>query len=285
MPSRTALILETPPVIPERYLQHTNASNWRIMLTGTLNEFLEKLQHEQFDLIVAEESLLPQAIIQMMKSIGIPFLLSTNTKNPEIATMPRNFNRTELLTVFDRLAPETAEEQHSDEAPKEENAAKELFSDLEDEEETFELTSDAVILDPGKAQDKEPETEDNAEADTLFSDEKAGSSGFDAAENGSAEDFLFGDDSEEEISRPETTQVTPAPAQEEAAPEEEKPEPVEETKADEEEGSHAPDSGDAGSSDDAVKAAVKEWLDKNARSLIKEIVLEQLASLSGKNNG
>ena len=37
-------------------------------------------------------------------------------------------------------------------------------------------------------------------------------------------------------------------------------------------------------SDDVIKAEVSAWLEKNARSIIKEIVLEQLASLSGKND-
>ena len=37
-------------------------------------------------------------------------------------------------------------------------------------------------------------------------------------------------------------------------------------------------------SGDLIKAEVSAWLEKNARSIIKEIVLEQLASLSGKND-
>ena len=53
MSSRTALVLETNPVITERYLDYTHDSDWRIMLKDTLNDFLEKLQHEKFNLIVA----------------------------------------------------------------------------------------------------------------------------------------------------------------------------------------------------------------------------------------
>ena len=47
MASRTALVLETNPVITERYLDYTHESDWRIMLKDTLNGFLEKLQQER----------------------------------------------------------------------------------------------------------------------------------------------------------------------------------------------------------------------------------------------
>ena len=149
MSSRTALVLETNPVITERYIEYTGDSNWRIMLKDTLNDFLEKLQQEKFDLIVAEESLLPQGIIQMMKSTGIPFLLSTNNKNPEIPTLPRNFNRTELLTVFDRLVPYVPEEPETEDTMQN-TVVDDLLSGLEDEEEAFELTPDAVVPEPEK---------------------------------------------------------------------------------------------------------------------------------------
>ena len=110
MAQRTALVLETNPVITERYLNYTHDSQWRIMLKDNLNDFLEKLQHERFNLIMAEESLVPQGIISMLKSTGVPLLLSTNTKNQETPVLPRNFNRTELLTVFDRLVPDFVDE-------------------------------------------------------------------------------------------------------------------------------------------------------------------------------
>ena len=115
MSSRRALVLETNPVITERYIEYTNDSDWRVMLKDTLNDFLEKLQKENFDLVVAEESILPQGIIGMLRSVGVPFLLSSNTKNPEITTIPRNFNRTELLAVFNKLVPNVQKELPSEE--------------------------------------------------------------------------------------------------------------------------------------------------------------------------
>lgn len=292
MSSRTALVLETNPVITERYLDYTSDSTWRIMLKDTLNDFLEKLQHDQFDLVVAEESILPQAIIQMMKSIGVPFLLSSNNKNPEIPTIPRNFNRTELLTVFDRLVPDIKVEEAPQDTPKDEGAAKELFSGLEDEdEETFELTSDAVILDPGKTHGEE--TEEN----------KTSENPFEISDNDGETDLFFRDDDDSVMSgkpfefRPEITETAMNPLQSEPETEEkpeetvsERPEEPEEEESVEaektvaEQYAPAENGTDADSADDAVKAAVKEWLDKNARSIIKEIVLEQLISLSGKNN-
>lgn len=305
MSSRTALVLETNPVITERYLEYTNDSDWRIMLKDTLNEFLEKLQQEQFDLIVAEESILPQAIIQMMKSIGIPFLLSTNTKNPEIATLPRNFNRTELLTVFDRLVPAAQDEKRTDSAKNDAADANELFSGLEDEEgEAFELTSDALILDPGKQSGEEKEAEKNTPSETLFEDESSSENAlfedektpetpvatpFDTADADDDAKFLFGDDKEDEDFRPEVTLVS-RPSEDE--PEEKvfertavQEEPAEPEETAEEEPVTPGSTAEAEvSDDDPVKAAVKEWLDKNARSIIKEVILEQLLSLSGKNN-
>lgn len=238
--SRTALILETNPVITERYLDYTHASDWHIMLKDTLNGFLEKLQQEQFSLIVAEESILPQAIIQMLKSIGVPFVLSSNNQNPETTTLPRNFNRTELLTVFDRLVPYVPEEKE-DESSLKNTTVNEIFADLEDDEETFELTSDAVITEADEPSHEPWENNKSEPEPDLF-------------ENN---DSLFEDD----IKAPETLSDA-APAAEET---------VENTETD-------------GLQDDAVKAAVTEWLNKNARGIIKEIVLEQLTSLSGKNN-
>ena len=302
--TRTALILETNPVITERYLDYTNESDWRIMLKDTLNDFLEKLQHEQFDLIVAEESILPQAIIHMLKSIGIPFILSTNTQNPEIPTLPRNFNRTELLTVFDRLVPKKQDETTAENTAKEDAAVNELLSGLEDEEETFELTSDSVILDPGKQSGEEKKAEGNTPGDTLFEDENTQldtlfedektlkapvTAPFDTSESDDDADFLFGDEKKDEEFRPEVTLVSkPSPDEpdeeefEKTAVQEEPAEPEETAEEEPVTPGSTPEA--EISDDDPVKAAVKEWLDKNARSIIKEIVLEQLLSLSGKNN-
>ena len=277
--TRTALILETNPVITERYLDYTHESDWRIMLKDTLNEFLEKLQQEQFSLIVAEESLLPQGIIQMMRSTGIPFLLSTNTKNPEIPTLPRNFNRTELLTVFDRLVPQTQEDKSDESANNDKADENDLFSGLEDEEEeTFELTSDAVI---GKAEKQNAAPEINLETDQgndFFEDDGS----------------LFEDAGRSVEFKPEDTMRTAVFQDEEAAEgpaeepvEEPAAEPMEEPAEEPIENAPIPQENPAGegpTDNDPVKAAVKEWLDKNARNIIKEIVLEQLASLSGKNN-
>ena len=41
---------------------NTNRKSITVDPSRTLKDFLEKLQHEQFDLIVAEESILPQAV-------------------------------------------------------------------------------------------------------------------------------------------------------------------------------------------------------------------------------
>ncbi|MBO7127009.1 hypothetical protein J6W78_05650 [bacterium] len=345
--ARTALVLETNPVITERYLDYTHDSDWRIMLKDTLNDFLEKLQHEKFNLIVAEESLLPQGIIQMMKSTGIPFLLATNNKNPEIPTLPRNFNRTELLTVFGRLVPETQADPEIEDFEKEDTTINDLLSGLEDEEETFELSSDAVVTEPEKPleeekknepedsvsdffgdgelfsdEDKTPETPNeeknlfntikpatevsenkksktfnspsfnNRDIDSFINslslDKEDGKTAFEKImeeeptleqkvethTNDKGSDLLFGnqDDNESPTDsadkyQPETTNVTANPLQNEVELED-----------------NAEKSTKTGLSDDAIKAEVSAWLEKNARSIIKEIVMEQLASLSGKNN-
>ena len=320
MASRTALVLETNPVITERYLDYTHDSDWRIMLKDTLNDFLEKLQHEKFNLIVAEESLLPQAIIQMMKSTGIPFLLSTNNKNPEIPTLPRNFNRTELLTVFGRLVPEIQEEQVSGDTVNEDDTVNDLLSGLEDEEETFELTSDAVVAEPEKPHEEKDTAEDPAadffgEGDLFGDEEKTQEK---PEENNALSDTLKPtiDVSEKEKSR----NFTPPSFNDKdmdsfisslsLEKEEEKPaferiieeEPTLKTAVETQKNNTDNDSdmlfGDETEakpftaeeetkpelSDDVIKAEVSAWLEKNARSIIKEIVLEQLASLSGKNN-
>ena len=304
--SRTALILETNPVITERYLDYTNESDWRIMLKDTLNDFLEKLQHENFNLIVAEESLLPQGIIQMMKSTGVPFLLSSNNKNPEIPTLPRNFNRTELLTVFDRLVPYVPEDPEKEDTGLEDTTVNDLLSGLEDEEEALELTSDAVIAEQEKpVEEHEEEKKDEAadSASDFFGDSE-----------------LFGDDDDSEVF--ETLKpVIEVPENEKSKTfttpsfddfsgkesdidnfvnslslekEEEKPIETDEYKPEITEMTAEPLHNEvkqeektekAELSDDVIKAEIAAWLEKNARSLIKEIVLEELASLSGKDNG
>lgn len=367
MAQRTALVLETNPVITERYLNYTHDSQWRIMLKDTLNGFLEKLQQERFSLIIAEESLVPIGIINMLKSTEIPLLLSTNTKNAETATLPRNFNRTELLTVLDRLVPpdsvkETPEkpQDHGD------DAVNELLSDLEDEEDVFELSSDSVVSEASKTQHSE-NIKENVQEEThgdLFGDDEflsdstepvsdginsnsantsdkerkkdknslfappplsvfsekddeidnlvnslsvdlkstkpeessqteeripVAESGLttetaEAEENGKTmenqeafqpnddlDSFLFNDNTPQEFSinedepeKNETTEITPV----QAPNEEKESETVSVTPVESE----------------TIKAEIRDWLDKNARNIIKEIVLEQLASISGKHN-
>lgn len=284
MASRTALILETNPVITERYLEYTSDSNWRIMLKDTLNEFLEKLQQEKFNLIVAEESILPQGIIQMMKSTGLPFLLSSNNKNPDIPTLPRNFNRTELITVFDRLVPDVPEEQTQEDTVNEDKTAKDLFSGLEDEEELFELTSDAVLLEPDKSQDEKHDPEDSSadffgEGEFLSDDSenqqkdnrnKDISDLLSDKDEQPAFEKIMNETLEHKLETTETAQNLFTKIAETTASESET-----------EQLSQGKDT-NAELSDDLIKAEVSAWLEKNARSIIKEIVLEQLASLSGK---
>ncbi|MBR6421186.1 hypothetical protein IKS86_00535 [bacterium] len=301
MASRTALVLETNPVITERYLDYTHNSDWRIMLKDTLNDFLEKLQQEKFNLIVAEESLLPQGIIQMMKSTGVPFLLATNNKHPEIPTLPRNFNRTELLTVFDRLVPYVPEDPETEDTTQN-TVVDDILSGLEDEDNAFELTSEAVVAEPEKPIEKEKKDEAADSAADFFSDgELFGDDDsevfetlkpvIEVSESEKNKTFTppsFDDFSEKESDidnfvnslslekeeekpietayeyRPETTQTTQNTLQDEVKPEE---------KAEK-----------AEISEDIIKAEISAWLEKNARSIIKEIVIEQLASLSGKND-
>ncbi|MBQ3367950.1 hypothetical protein IJG44_03495 [bacterium] len=304
MASRTALVLETNPVITERYLDYTHDSDWRIMLKDTLNDFLEKLQHEKFNLIVAEESLLPQGIIQMMKSTGIPFLLASNNKNPEIPTLPRNFNRTELLTVFDRLVPFVPEDPETEDTMQN-TVVDDILSGLEDEEETFELTADAVVTEQAKPIEEEKKDEAADSVSDFFGDGELFGDDDKTKENPDEDSDVFetlkpaievsesekstaftppsfndGDidsfvnslslEKEEEKPveadeyKPTITEITPNPLQNEVKSEE-KPEKAE-------------------LSDEMIKAEISAWLDKNARSIIKEIVIEQLASLSGKNN-
>lgn len=378
MAQRTALVLETNPVITERYLNYTHDSQWRIMLKDNLNDFLEKLQHERFNLIVAEESLVPQGIISMLKSTGVPLLLSTNTKNQETPVLPRNFNRTELLTVFDRLVPDFVEETPKQNEEHEDDKVNEILSGLEDEDDFFELSSDSVVLEPSQDQNNENTGKNNlfGDQDDLFStsddnlfdnknnsvessesSSKTTGDSFDDDEflsdsaepetngttgniaekekkssrfappppsvfnekddeidnlvnslsvdfksvkteenaqsaetgktskkqntfqpNNNFDTFLFNEDEPKEFSideaeepeKPEITLVTPIPA--DGRETETAPEPAEQKSG-------------SGSSEDIIRTEVRAWLDKNARSMIKEIVLEQLASLSGKNNG
>lgn len=399
MVQRTALVLETNPVITERYLNYTHDSQWRIMLKDTLNGFLEKLQQETFSLIIAEESLVPLGIINMLKSTGIPLLLSTNTKNAGTATLPRNFNRTELLTVLDRLVPpdsvkETPEQTHDDG----DDAVNEILSDLEDEEDFFELSSDSVVSEASQPQYTEnikenvkenfqknvpEESSGNLFDDEEFlsdsvepvSDETSSPSANIPGKEGRKKDknslfappplsvFNEKDDEidnlvnslsvdltspkpEEGVPKAETVQTEEGiPAEESVQVTENIPET--ETSQAEENGENVgnqetfqsnddfdsflfndstpqefsmdddgepenqaaaevppiPSTGEekvsgttlntpaepqknglAADNSEIIKAEIREWLDKNARSIIKEIVLEQLASLSGKNN-
>ena len=338
MASRTALVLETNPVITERYLDYTHDSDWRIMLKDTLNGFLEKLQQEKFNLIVAEESLVPQGIIQMMKATGIPLLLSSNTKNSEIQTLPRNFNRTELLTVFDRLVPPVLEEFNESEDEKTEPFAgndevHSILSDLEDEDDDFfELSSNDVVLEPSNAQSDENANKNNDfeilhDSVSTFETNNSDGEDFMTFDSGSSEetpvqhveeapkddkksspkDNLFApppsvfDDSNSEIDdlvNSLSVDFKPKETEKKAEPDlkEEKSDEKPDLKPDrndpddfifgdntsdrfsmESEKPHEADHSE-------IKAAVAEWLDKNARGIIKEIVLEELASLSGKNN-
>lgn len=331
MASRTALVLETNPVITERYLDYTHDSDWRIMLKDSLNGFLEKLQHEKFSLIVAEESLVPQGIIQMMKATGVPLLLSSNVKHADIQTLPRNFNRTELLTVFDRLVPPVLEEFNESEDEKTEpfggqDEVHNILSDLEDEEDDFfELSSNDVVLEPSST----PQDTENIKAENDFkiihdSSQTSDANSFDDedfmsdevekttefqtsnAENAqksnhkNSKDNLFApppsslfDNNNSEIDdlvnslsvdfKPQETENSV-----ELNSKEEKYEEnqlfAEQTENPLQKNNYEPEKPQTEMNPSEIKAAVFEWMEKNARNIIKETVIEQLASLSGKNN-
>lgn len=316
MSSRTALVLETNPVITERFLDYTNDSNWRIMLKDTLNDFLEKLQQEKFDLIIAEESLLPQGIIQMMRSTGTPFLLSTNNKNPEVPTLPRNFNRTELLTVLERLVPYVPEDPEKEDTSLENTAVDDLLSGLEDEEEPFELTSDALVAEPEKPHEEEKKDETADSAADFFGDGELFGDENKKQDDSNEEDELFetlkpaievpGNEKSRSFTPPSFNEsdidsfVDSLSLEKEAEKpafeqimEEKTLRTVLETNVNSNSDSGMPSGNGAAAgpstagerlSGDLIKAEVSAWLEKNARSIIKEIVLEQLASLSGKND-
>ena len=310
MASRTALVLETNPVITERYLDYTHDSDWRIMLKDTMNGFLEKLQQEKFNLIVAEESLVPQGIIQMMKASGIPLILSSNTKNAEIQTLPRNFNRTELLTVFDRLVPPVLDEFKENDYEKTETVGENdkdgsILSDLEDDDDDFfELSSNDVILEPSNGQhslhdspqafetaDQDDDfmtfdsvkTEETAETPAQHIEEPVQNDEKSSEGNLFAPPPLFDDNSSEIDDLVHSLTVDLKPREPESTTGEFQ---MEAEEPQEEEVSSGTPSGtlSEAASPDEIKAAVTEWLDKNARGIIKEIVLQELASLSGKNN-
>ena len=73
---------------------------------------------------------------------------------------------------------------------------------------------------------------------------------------------------------PAEEEKTETPAAEETAPESEESAKTGETET----------AGNTGTLDDALKTEISAWLEKNARSIIKEIVFEQLTSISGKND-
>ena len=127
MAERMALIFETNAVLNERYLLYLQDSGWRVLFKDTMNSFLEKLQDDRFDLIVAEADLLPDGIVKMIASIGTPLILSSNDTIDGVETIKRNFNKDELLAAFNKLVPPEDEEESD-----EEGVLPEQFADLED---------------------------------------------------------------------------------------------------------------------------------------------------------
>lgn len=331
MASRTALVLETNPVITERYLNYTHDTNWRLMTKNTLNDFLDKLQHDSFNLIVAEESLVPSGIIQMLKATKIPFILSTNNKRDDVPTLPRNFNNQELLNLFNELVPDLDSEPEKD-TPQNDDAVNDLLSDFEDEEEPLELTSDDVILKPSANFEQEAAEEENSfalpeEENGLFSEDSEPTIQPtiqpdiqpdvqptiqpdvqpDVQPNNQA-NSQENDSSDVKVSKTmekeeKSTLFTPPPTPDFSGNDEkiediigsfaieknnyndifETANQLEKSDVFGNKINEHPDlmQENIGSE---IKSAVEEWMNKNARNIIKEIVMEQLASLSGKND-
>ena len=348
MSEKKALIFETNAVLNERYLLYLQDSSWRILFKDTMNSFLEKLQEERFDLIVAEADLLPDGIVKMIASIGTPLILSSNDKIDGVETIRRNFNKDELLAAFNKLVP--PDEESSEE---EEELVLEQFAELEDTDsgdeavidlgeddklEEFTLTPHIEPSAPGEGkpqpedipmmQDIEPTSlvndnddepleftlrqhiEPSAQTESDDSEPFGGSTGsFTATQE--ADDFAAPPSEDDESENgPSIKSLLDSLNIKKTAKKESKEMPeedmienspllndnLEEKDSDDngaelfkeihnlhkpaqpEEPKPAAPSGD----DETIKRYVFEWLDKNAKAIIKETVLEQLEEITKK---
>lgn len=348
MSEKKALIFETNAVLNERYLLYLQDSNWRVLFKDTMNSFLEKLQEDRFDLIVAEADLLPDGIVKMIASIGTPLILSSNDPISGVETIKRNFNKNELTAAFNKLVPPDEEEESEEEgllldqfADLEDADSDEAVFDLSEEDKLEEFTLTPHIEPSGESGSGDNFPEDvtlkqNIEPTSLVNDEEDEPLEFtlrqhiepSAPEENDGSGLFGGDDGGFSVTPEENGFAAPPSDDDESEsgpsikslldslnikkggkkdskemPEEDLIENspllndnLEEKDSDDngaelfneihnlhkpaqsEEAPSAAPSGD----DEAIKRYVFEWLDKNARAVIKETVLEQLEEITKK---
>ncbi len=150
MKEKSLLLFETKELTAQKYTDFLKETAWEIYHKQSLETFLETLQNDTFDLIIAEESMVPEEVVALLAESNTPVILSTNSsKTGKLTTISRDFTSADLVNAIGKasfLKIVKQKEGVSYEVPE---------SDDEDEpvllEPVFEENSlDAVILKPEK---------------------------------------------------------------------------------------------------------------------------------------
>jgi len=323
MKEKSVLLFETKELTAQKYFDFLKDTPWEVYHKQNLETFLETLQNDTFDLIIAEESMMPEEVLSLLAELNIPVILSTNSvNNKKLAAISRDFSSSDLINAIGKasfLKIVRLKNGVSYEEPKQDDEDEPVLLEPVFEENSL----DAVVLTPEKSdvktkssweipERKEPEhghvVEKEAQQEkTIFSTQPFQkediSKPLDKEDKNA--DFLFDDDYkyDEKSTEVEKKQAVQKPAFDNNMANDfeailnDKPLNIPNTKAAEfeiethEDKIRAPEPPEKEQivekqpekpAPDGKEEIVK-WLEKNGRQIIKEIVLEQLSKLSGKD--
>jgi hypothetical protein len=105
MKEKSVLLFETKELTAQKYFDFLKDTPWEIYHKQNLETFLETLQNDTFDLIIAEESMMPEEVLSLLTESNIPVVLSTNSvSNKKLAAISRDFSSSDLINAIGKAS-------------------------------------------------------------------------------------------------------------------------------------------------------------------------------------
>ncbi|HNZ52528.1 MAG TPA: hypothetical protein PLD55_05230 [bacterium] len=101
MKEKSLLLFETKELTAQKYFDFLKDTPWEIYHKQNLETFLETLQNDTFDLIIVEESMVPEEVVALLAESDTPVILSTNSsKTGRLTTILRDFSSADLINAI-----------------------------------------------------------------------------------------------------------------------------------------------------------------------------------------
>ncbi|MGI6395167.1 MAG: hypothetical protein ACOX2F_10670 [bacterium] len=126
MGEKLLLLFETNELLATKVFDFLREAQWEIHHKQDLEPFLEALQSQKFNLVIAEESKIPKEIIPFLVELDTPVILSTSSAvETSLTTIGRDFSSAELTNAIGkanflrivRLRNETFKEENDENEP------------------------------------------------------------------------------------------------------------------------------------------------------------------------